>query len=265
MDNLRHVVMFSGGVGSWMAARRVADRHGISGLTLLFCDTLIEDPDLYRFIDEAAADIGVPVTRIADGRTPWQVFRDERFLGNSSFDPCSKILKRHLADRWFNENCSPEGTVIYVGIDWTESHRFDDGAGNGLRPRRAAKGWRYEAPLLDPPFLWKDQMLRMANARGIATPKLYQEGFSHNNCGGVCCKMGQGQAAHLLRTRPATYARAEAEEEKLRDLLGDVSMLTDRRGGTKKPLTLRALRERIEASGEVDMLEWGGCGCFVDD
>ena len=51
------VVMFSGGVASWMAARRIVDEGGDP--VLLFTDTLIEDPDLYRFLDDAATDLGV--------------------------------------------------------------------------------------------------------------------------------------------------------------------------------------------------------------
>lgn len=39
----QRVVNFSGGIGSWAAARRVADHHGTDGLVLLFADTLIED------------------------------------------------------------------------------------------------------------------------------------------------------------------------------------------------------------------------------
>lgn len=261
----KRVVMFSGGIGSWMAARRVADAHGTASLTLLFCDTLIEDPDLYRFIDEAAADIGVPITRIADGRTPFEVFRDERFLGNSRMDPCSKILKRKPADRWFKENCDKAATTIYVGIDWTEGHRFDDGEGGGLRPRRAADGWTYEAPMMEAPFLLKPEMLRIARERGLTPSRSYVSGFPHDNCGGGCCKAGQGQWAHLLRARPAVYAAWEQMEESMRELLGDVSMMTDRVGdGKKKPLTLRAFRERIEAGGQVDAFAFGGCGCFVD-
>lgn len=102
---MKHVVMFSGGLGSWAAARRVVDRHGTSDLVLLFTDTRVEDPDLYRFLDEAAANVGGELVRIADGRTLWDVFRDERFLGNSRVDPCSKILKRKMADRWIAEHC----------------------------------------------------------------------------------------------------------------------------------------------------------------
>ena len=122
---MQRVVMFSGGIGSWGAARRVADQYGTDGLVLLFTDTLIEDADLYRFLDDAAEDIGVPVTRIADGRTPWEVFADVKFLGNSRVDPCSRVLKRDLADAWLAERYQPENVVVYVGIDWTEVHRFD--------------------------------------------------------------------------------------------------------------------------------------------
>ena len=119
MTHLR-VVNFSGGIGSWAAARRVVERHGIEGLTLLFADVRKEDEDLYRFLPEAAADIGVPVTVIGDGRTIWQVFKDERYLGNTRVDPCSKLLKRQQLDRWREENCNPENTTVYIGIDWTE-------------------------------------------------------------------------------------------------------------------------------------------------
>ena len=40
---MRHVVMFSGGAGSWAAAKRVVEAHGAASTTLLFCDTRIED------------------------------------------------------------------------------------------------------------------------------------------------------------------------------------------------------------------------------
>ena len=43
--------MFSGGVGSWAAAKRVADAHGTDNLTLLFTDTLIEDADIHEWAE----------------------------------------------------------------------------------------------------------------------------------------------------------------------------------------------------------------------
>ena len=80
---MKHIVMFSGGLGSWMTGKIVAERHGTDDLILLFADTLIEDEDLYRFLEEGAESIGGEFLRIAEGRTPWQEFFDTRFLGNS--------------------------------------------------------------------------------------------------------------------------------------------------------------------------------------
>lgn len=259
---MKHIVMFSGGAGSWAAAKRIADRCGTEGLTLLFTDTLIEDADLYRFLAEAAANVGAPLVRIAEGRTPWQVFFDERFLGNSRVDPCSKILKRQMADRWLKANCDKADTTVYVGIDWTEEHRY-----TALRDRTAAAGWRYEAPLCEAPHIDKRDVIAWLKREGIAPPRLYAMGFAHNNCGGFCVKAGQGHFANLLRELPERYAEHEANEERIREFLDkDVSMLTDRRGdGIKKPLTLRALRKRIESGAQIDAFEIGGCGCFTEE
>ena len=35
---------------------------------LLFTDTLIEDEDLYRVLDQSESYFGIPITRLADGR-----------------------------------------------------------------------------------------------------------------------------------------------------------------------------------------------------
>ena len=91
---MKYVVMFSGGIGSWASAKRAAASYGTDGMTLLFADTLIEDADLYRFIREAADDIGAELVTLIEGRTPWEVFRDVKFLGNTRIDPCSRVLKR---------------------------------------------------------------------------------------------------------------------------------------------------------------------------
>jgi 3'-phosphoadenosine 5'-phosphosulfate sulfotransferase (PAPS reductase)/FAD synthetase len=263
------VVMFSGGLVSWGTAKRVVERHGAADLTLLFTDTRIEDPDLYRFLEEAAADVfrNMParLVRLADGRTPWEVFRDRRMIGNTNADICSRILKRELADRWLKEHCDPADTVVYVGLDWTEEHRFDDGQGGGARHRYRANGWRAEAPLTERPYLDRRDLKAMLQQAGIRIPRLYELGFEHNNCGGFCIKAGQAHFAHLLRTLPARYAWHEDKEEEIRVYLGkDVAILRDRRGGETRPMTLRQFRERIEAGGQYDLFDLGGCGCFVE-
>lgn len=255
---MKHVVMFSGGVGSWAAAKRVAEAHGTHDLTLLFTDTLIEDADTYRFLLDAAANVGAQLVRIADGRTPWKLFADEGFLGNTRVDLCSRVLKRELADKWLAEHFAPEDVTVYVGIDWSEMHRYER-----LAPRKLP--YVYKAPLCDPPYLTKHDLHKWAAREGLRKQRLYVLGMPHANCGGGCVKMGQGGFARLLRADPCRYAEWEENEERLRARLGDVAILRDRRGGTTTPLTLRALRQRIEREEPVDMFDIGGCGCFMDE
>lgn len=254
---MRRVVLFSGGVASWATARRVAERHGVADLTLLFTDTRTEDADLYRFLDDAAADVGAPLVRIADGRDIWQVFRDERFLGNTRADPCSRVLKREQSRGWLERECDPAETVVYLGFDWTEVHRLD-------RARAAWAPWAIEAPMTEAPYRLRAELLGDLETRGIRAPRLYGLGFEHNNCGGGCVKAGQGHFAHLLERWPERYAEWEANEESLRDYLGDVAILRDRTDGETRPLPLRVLRERLEAGRSIPLWDVGGCGCFED-
>jgi hypothetical protein len=260
---------------------------------------MMEDEDLYRFLDDCVADLvrrgearGVPVTytRLADGRDVWQVFRDEKFIGNSRVDPCSKILKRRLIRRHLEQRYDPEDTRCYIGIDWSEDHRF-----------QKAKGYwapyAVLAPLCDPPYVDKEDVLQALRDLGIEPPRLYAMGFPHNNCGGFCIKAGHGAFALLLDKMPERYAFHEAQERAFRDevpgraaatVLKDRSLaailahegLTEvdvyrdgktwrRRDGVPLPkavpLTLEALRVRIEGGGEVDHRDLGGCACFTPD
>jgi hypothetical protein len=253
-----HVVRMSGGLTSWGAARRVVDAHGTAGVVLLFADTRIEDEDLYRFLADCARDLGLPITRIADGRTPWEVFRDERYLGNTRADPCSKILKRELLDRWTAQNAP--GATHYVGLDWTEQHRVDR-----FKAAMHAQGVAVAAPLCEPPYVTKSDLAAEVRRRGFEPPRLYALGFPHNNCGGFCVKAGQSQFRLLLKALPERYAHHEAQEEALRAHLGkDVAIMRDRRGGKPLPLTMRAFRERVQQNESIDLFDWGGCGCAVD-
>ncbi|MCA1806692.1 MAG: hypothetical protein LC687_02345 [Actinobacteria bacterium] len=52
-----HLVMYSGGAGSWHAGKRVVAKYGSEGVRLIFTDTLMEDTDLYRFLVEGAYNI----------------------------------------------------------------------------------------------------------------------------------------------------------------------------------------------------------------
>lgn len=298
---ISHVCHISGGITSWETAERVAQKEGTEHLYCIFADTLAEDNDLYRFLIESTAHVYGLLTSairalaataleipeiednqlelrkelllilsrkateaiprliwLCDGRTPWEVFSDVRFLGNSRVDPCSRILKRELIHKFCDQTFSNQTSVHYFGLDWDEEHRIIP-----LRTAYALKGWATSFPLTERPYWAKNHYIEHAEEFDIACPRLYGDGFLHNNCGGLCVKMGHGPAAILLKSHPKRYAYGEQEEGKLRTILGNVSMLTDRRGdGKKKPLTLTQFRERA-ACGDYDKFDGGVCSCMA--
>jgi 3'-phosphoadenosine 5'-phosphosulfate sulfotransferase (PAPS reductase)/FAD synthetase len=243
-----------------MTAKRVIEREGKENVILLFTDTLIEDEDLYRFMDETIEEMGVELVKIADGRTPFEVYKDVRFLGNSRLAPCSHKLKQKPAEQWIKAHFKPEEAILYLGIDWTEEHRT----------KAPVKNWapfEVRFPMCEEPYLTKEDMLQELERLGIETPRLYKMGFSHNNCGGFCCRAGQGHFANLLEQMPERFAEYEAKEEEMRQYLdSDVAMMKKTKNGITKPYTLRQLREDYQKEPkQIDMFDVGGCGCFVQD
>jgi len=272
---MKHVVMFSGGIGSWAAAKMVAAKYGTENLYLVFTDVkgsaesihIGEDEDTYRFIDDAVKNIGGTYIYINEGRDIWEVFKDKKFLGNSRLAHCSFDLKQKPARKWLNENCDPEDTTVYVGIDWTEIHRLPAIVKN-YKPYKAV------APLAEPyyhretrMYFDKPELIEWAESEGLKTPRLYSLGFSHNNCGGGCVRAGQAQFKKLLEIMPERFAMWEEKEQEIIKHIGkDVSILTDMKDGVKRPLPLIELRRRVEDQPQlVDDLDLGGCGCFFEE
>jgi len=267
--------MFSGGIGSWAAAKMVAATFGTENLYLLFTDVkgdaesphIGEDEDTYRFLKDAVENIGGKYIYINESKDIWEVFKEKKFLGNSRLAHCSFELKQKPARKWLNENCDPNDTIVYVGIDWTEIHRLPAIVKN-YKPYTAV------APLAEPYYHTEDKMyydkqelIEWAKSEGLEPPRLYSLGFSHNNCGGGCVRAGQGQFKKLLEIMPERFAMWEAKEQEIIKHIGkDVSILTDMKDGVKRPLPLIELRRRVEDQPQlVDELDIGGCGCFFEE
>jgi hypothetical protein len=169
-----HVVQFSGGVGSFSAAQRIAVRYGTENLVLLFADTLVEDPDLYRFLIDSGRYFGIKPIVVTDGRKPFEVFWDQRFLGNSRLAPCSHILKQKPCRDWLEKHHDPADTILYIGIDWSEDHRI-------AAIDKGWDTWRTRYPMCDEPYLGKEQLIDAVRAAGFKPSQLYKDGFKHNN------------------------------------------------------------------------------------
>jgi hypothetical protein len=258
---MKHIIFYSGGIGSYMTAKRVIEKEGKENVVLLFTDTLIEDEDLYRFLEETTKLLDVEFVHIKDGRTPWEVFKDVRYLGNSRIAQCSHKLKQEVSEKWIKENYNPEECILYLGIDWTEEHRT-------AKPKENWLPYRVEFPMCEEPFITKDEMLKELENDGIEIPRLYKLGFSHNNCGGFCVRAGQGHFANLLKHFPNLYKYHEDKEQEMRDFLDkDVSILRRQVKGVKHRLTLKQLREELQnnQTEQIDFEDIGGCGCFVQE
>jgi 3'-phosphoadenosine 5'-phosphosulfate sulfotransferase (PAPS reductase)/FAD synthetase len=241
-NSVVRLVMVSGGMASFEAAHRVIERYGKTGVHLWFADTLMEDDDLYRFLDDAEHVLGLPIKRMSEGRNPWQVFEDERFIGNSRVDPCSKKLKRQFLRRQLKARFPNQSVTVYLGLDWMEAHRIA-----AARRYWSEDGYAVGFPLCWEPLLFSKDYTHLVRQQGIEPPRLYAMGFPHNNCGGGCVKAGQKQWALLWHTFPDRYRWHEEQEQHLRRVLGkNVAILRDRRGGTTRPLTLRRFRLRLE-------------------
>lgn len=255
---MKHILFNSGGIGSWTAGMRIAEQHGSDNIIHLFTDTKMEDEDLYRFLYEGAELIGGKMEHIEEGRDIWQVFEDVRYMGNSRVDPCSRVLKRELSRKWIEERFKPDDCILYLGIDWSESHR-------SVRNERFWEPYKTEFPMIEEPYLNKEEMCQWAESLGVKRPRLYEMGFSHNNCGGFCVKAGQAQFYNLLKTMPERYAYHEQKQEELFEHLGK------RHGFIRKTidgklhfLGLKEFREMVEQDEQIDMFDHGACGCFVD-
>jgi hypothetical protein len=255
---MKHIVSYSGGAASFVAAHLAVEKYGASSVTLVFCDTMIEDPDLYRFVREGAEALGCEFVRVADGRNPWDVFRDRKYQGNTRTAHCTVELKGKIFARWLSENFEPDQCVIHFGFDWTEEHRL----------KEARKNWApytCEALLCAPPYLSKAQVHQVVDDYDIELPRLYGLGFVHNNCGGFCVRAGQAHFETLLRELPEVYAWHEAQQEQLMlDVPTVRPFLRIVRNKVTHYLTLKQYREHLQRGGEFDPFEYGGCGCFSD-
>ena len=229
----RDIVALSGGVASAWVAWWVLNNHNPDAI-LYFNDTLWEDSDLYRFLDDLEAYLGVKIHRDSDGRTPEQVFYDSNMLANNRVPLCSRILKAERMQKFINP-----GDVAWFGIDMQEAHRCERIAAI-YRPL----GVECRFPMVEQ-AVFKPHVFGWLKETGIELPRMYKLGFSHNNCSGGCVRSGKKQWVHLLRTLPDVYAERERVEE-------EFMMLTGKRATYMKDMSLKELREIHEQQPALD-------------
>ena len=254
----KHNISFSGGLGSAISVL-AAHRYGVP-FRLLFADTLAEDPDLYRFTSDVVQAVDGELIRLVDGRTPWDVFEDRKFIGNTRIAQCSSILKTDMVMEWLGANAEPDEPLV-LGMDWSEQDRID----------RAQRVWapRPVVSLLNQFKITRPTYAKWLADYGLRQPSLYDAGFPHNNCGGACVKQGLQGWATLLEKYPQRFAEAEDRMALAMERIGPTArpFLRLTRNKVTTYLTLKEFRDRYQ-SGDIKIDPYvdghGGCGCFTD-
>ncbi|MGF9739922.1 hypothetical protein ABEX38_21170 [Priestia megaterium] len=241
-----HVAMFSGGAASAYVAYNMVQAYGKDNCILFFTNTLWEDEDNYRFMEEVADYIGIEITERIDGRTPEEVFYDYRFLGNARLAKCSEELKVYQTILFLEElrdehNLEP---ILYFGIGPHETHRSDN-----LREfykHRPLEPIETRFPMIETFREDIDVKGIIEGEWGIKLPRMYELGFTHANCGGRCVRGGFQHYAQLYKVWPERYAEQERMEEDFRKYFEkNVSILKK----DSKPYTLKEYRELLEIEG----------------
>lgn len=253
---MKHIVSFSGGMGSFAEAKSCVDKFGKENVTLLFADTLMEDEDLYRFMNESVAFLGCEFVVIKDGRTPFEVFKDVKHMGNSRVDPCSNLLKRKLLND-YSRSFSPDEIEVHLGIDFSEHHRL-----KGVQERM--QPYVYRSTLVEEGMIIRKDY---SEQFGIKKPRLYDWKLGHNNCGGFCVKAGLGHYKALFDANPDRYKEFEDKELDVYESVGKTyPFLKKQENGERRFITLKQYREDYLEKDKVtddEKIEFGGCGCAL--
>lgn len=232
-----HVVMFSTGLSSAVLLDKVQQKHGRENTVALFTDTKWEDEDNYRFGMQVINKLNAKQVYMCDGRTPPEIWYQSRFLVGAGGSPCTRKLKIDQTRKFVKE--SGRDITLYFGIDADEEHRT-----YAIEQRYGAMGVKCEFPLCEEP-MHKLQMVDICQQEWrIKIPRMYNEGFSHANCGGRCVKAGQEHFIRLMKVWPQRFKEIADIERRFQEVTNsDICILRATRNGEKIKLPLRELEK----------------------
>lgn len=264
-----------GFTSSALMPRVLLEQHDKDQIHFINCVLPNEHPDMWRLFDAVEENLGIEITYIAyHPETKWQyvtkkdrgnkdllytpfdIFFQQGFIGNSRNDPCSRLLKRETIYHYVSEMYDPDNTEIAVGIHFYELERSV-----AIRENWKRQGWKVIFPIIDEEekFEREDEIRLMREWYGVSL-ELYEKNFEHNNCAGACVKAGQRQWAQLWYHYPEVYMEWEGLERKWNEQFYDkykkeYTILRIQRNGKRIYISLKDFRETIlepAATGEKD-------------
>ena len=211
---MKHIVKFSGGKDSTAMLLMMIER-GMTVDDIIFCDTGVEFPELYKHISDVERYIGRPITRLKDEHDFWWWFGEYMPMkgrnaglscgyGWSSMKNrwCTDRLKLRPIRRYFRNHYHGETVVEYVGIAFDEPKRY--------KPTETTK-----MPLYD----WgvtEKQALEYCYAKGFDFGGLYNK-FDRLGC--YCCPLQRKKAWLTLYRDYSELWNICVEKERSREKL----------------------------------------------
>lgn len=211
---MRHIVCFSGGHSSAIAAIEIVRKFGAENTILLNHDLCprTEHADIKRFKKEVSDFLGVPITYANmpgwESKDQFDVCMEIKAFktGAQSTALCTNRLKTEPFHKWLAENYPVD--LPDIRNDVILAYGFDAHEQNRIRRRvgiMAAMGYLTEYPLT-----WAERTIHDTEEVGIRRPGTYKI-FNHANCTG-CLKAGKQHWFVTYCLYPEIWEKAKRAE-----------------------------------------------------
>jgi hypothetical protein len=200
----RHLVWFSCGAASAVAAKLAIEAYGGSAM-VVYCDTMAtEHSDNARFFADVERWLGAPITVIRSDvyQDIDDVFTRRRYMAGVSGAICTTQMKK-LPREAFE---LPTDTHVF-GYTAEERKRADDFE---TKNPALVVDW-----ILIDRGVTKADCLRILAEAGIALPAMYALGFEHNNCLGCVKATSPGYWNRVRAHFPDVFARRAVQSRNI--------------------------------------------------
>jgi 3'-phosphoadenosine 5'-phosphosulfate sulfotransferase (PAPS reductase)/FAD synthetase len=215
----RHVVNISGGKDSAALAVYMAQEYPQIPAEFVFCDTGVELPETYDYLERLEAILGQEIIRLnaldllgmkrKPGRNPFDIWLNEYYGGylpNQSARWCTRVLKIKPFEAYIESDYA----FSYLGIRWDEEREGYVGKDN--KPPKIS-----EKNNIIPVYPFKDDEIGIADvkslleANGIGMPEYYKW-RSRSGCY-FCFYQQLGEWQGLKENHPDLFEKAKKYEK----------------------------------------------------
>ncbi len=200
-DNVRHILLVSGGKDSTALAIYMREKHPEIDVEYVFCDTHKELEETYDYLTKIEGVLEKPITRLSSG------------LGERGFDHHLNVYGGYLPSpsvRWCTKKLKIEPFEEYVGDDPVRLYV-------GIRADEHREGYISTKPNIEAVFPFKEDgidkedVLRILEESGVGLPEYY-EWRTRSGCY-FCFFQRKKEWVGLLERHPDLYEKAKGYEK----------------------------------------------------